>query len=269
MPQRFLRPGITNSERWNSVSFDAQSFYIRILTEVDDYGRCDGRPSVLLGKCFSIWNEQNPDKNIDLQQVLFMLQQLAASRLILIYEADGKRVLQMLQWQERIRAGTISKWPSAQNLQQLDTNLLPPSPSPTPTPSPTPLNGVVDEAFKTFWKKYPRKEGKGAAYKSFVRLKCYDMMEKIIPAIERHRKTEQWCKDGGRFIPHPTTWLNQGRWDDEGIDIQIKPVQDPNIFKFGTLSFSKERSPKRSDFQDDSSFKTCQTMFDNWLKRRP
>jgi hypothetical protein len=37
----------------------------------------------------------------------------------------------------------------------------------------------------------------------------------MIGAIEERRKTEQWQKDSGQFIPNPTTWLNQRRWEDE------------------------------------------------------
>lgn len=34
-------------------------------------------------------------------------------------------------------------------------------------------------------------------------------------AIAKAKASEQWNREGGRFIPNPTTWLNQGRWDDE------------------------------------------------------
>ena len=37
----------------------------------------------------------------------------------------------------------------------------------------------------------------------------------MITAIERWEQTEQWKDNGGRFIPHPATWLNQRRWEDE------------------------------------------------------
>ena len=29
------------------------------------------------------------------------------------------------------------------------------------------------------------------------------------------REVAQLQKDGGQFVPHPTTWLNQRRWEDE------------------------------------------------------
>jgi hypothetical protein len=141
MPQRFLRPGIRNSSKWNAVPFSAQSFYVRALTLVDDFGRYDGRASVLWGECFAVWNEQNPANPITLNDVVEMLQQLAAAGLVSIYEAGDKKVLQIEQWQERVREGTKEKWPanpeSCSNTRQpaaTCSDLLPPSPSPSPSP---------------------------------------------------------------------------------------------------------------------------------------
>jgi len=28
-------------------------------------------------------------------------------------------------------------------------------------------------------------------------------------------QSESWNRDGGRYIPHPSTWLNGRRWEDE------------------------------------------------------
>jgi hypothetical protein len=36
-----------------------------------------------------------------------------------------------------------------------------------------------------------------------------------VPAVEAQKKSKQWQKDDGQYIPNPSTWLNQGRWDDE------------------------------------------------------
>jgi len=68
--------------------------------------------------------------------------------------------------------------------------------------------------FAEFWKTYPRKEGKAAAEKAWSKAKGVDLST-ILQAIERARATEQWLKDGGQFIPHPSTWLTQRRWEDE------------------------------------------------------
>ena len=72
------------------------------------------------------------------------------------------------------------------------------------------------EHFKTFWTAYPKKAGKDAAKKSFVKRKFDEQaFEKVMAALNEQKASEQWVKDAGQFIPHPATWLNQGRFDDE------------------------------------------------------
>ena len=71
----------------------------------------------------------------------------------------------------------------------------------------------TDDGFATFWHAYPKKVGKWAAEKAWSKLK--PDLTAVLQSIERARATEQWRKDGGQFIPHPATWLNQRRWEDE------------------------------------------------------
>ncbi len=73
--------------------------------------------------------------------------------------------------------------------------------------------------FAEFWKEYPRKVAKAKAEKAWESVKPTDeVFEKIMQAVRRQKLSEQWRKDNGQYIPHPTTWLNQKRWEDE-IDI--------------------------------------------------
>ena len=75
------------------------------------------------------------------------------------------------------------------------------------------------ELFEIFWNCYPNKKSKQSALKSFEKLNFSEgLFEKIIKAVEIHKKTEQWIKDNGKFIPHPATWLNNKRWEDGVID---------------------------------------------------
>jgi predicted phage replisome organizer len=77
----------------------------------------------------------------------------------------------------------------------------------------TPIVPKVDKDFDVFWKAYPKKVGKGAAKKAFKKVKV--PVETLVSAIKRQERSEQWMKDGGQFIPYPSTWLNQERWEDE------------------------------------------------------
>ena len=75
---------------------------------------------------------------------------------------------------------------------------------------------ALDVAFQEFWKVYPKKIGKGAALKAWKKLKpSRELQTRMSSAIADQRQSDQWRKGDGQFIPNPSTWLNQGRWDDE------------------------------------------------------
>lgn len=71
-----------------------------------------------------------------------------------------------------------------------------------------------DGGFDRFWTAYPKKVGKGAAEKAFLRARLNGHLPEVLKAIESQKHSEQWQKDGGQFIPNPATWLNQRRWED-------------------------------------------------------
>lgn len=80
------------------------------------------------------------------------------------------------------------------------------------------------EGFDEFWKAYPRKIGKPAAQRAWRTLKPNkEAQGKILQGIERWIQTEQWKKANGQFIPHPSTFLNQRRWEDTPTPDEKKP----------------------------------------------
>lgn len=84
----------------------------------------------------------------------------------------------------------------------------------------------ANDGFMTFWKYYPRKVSKESAQKVWSKLTPdAGLQATILQAIEFQKRTEQWQKDGGRFIPHPATWLNGRRWEDEApCQVQGTPI---------------------------------------------
>ena len=67
--------------------------------------------------------------------------------------------------------------------------------------------------FDRFWAAYPRKVDKKKARLAFAKVRA--PVEKLLAALEVQKKAPQWVKDNGAYIPHPTTWLNGERWEDE------------------------------------------------------
>ena len=90
------------------------------------------------------------------------------------------------------------------------------TPTVTDTKTDSSVVSLNEKRFEEFWKLYPRKEGKGAARKKWDQISPNaELFDKIITAIQDNiNNNAQWKKDNGQYIPHPTTWLNQGRWDD-------------------------------------------------------
>jgi len=69
--------------------------------------------------------------------------------------------------------------------------------------------------FHVFWGNYPRKVGKPTALRAWNKIIRSVASMVIIQGLERWKQTEQWQKEGGKFIPYPATFLNQRRWEDE------------------------------------------------------
>lgn len=97
-------------------------------------------------------------------------------------------------------------------------------------------NAKYTPEFETFWSAYPRKEGKGDAFLSFI-VATKDLgvsLQTLLDGIERYKKTEQWNRSGTKYIPHPVTWLNQKRWEDSPEEQRKQPTKS----KGNTLSES-------------------------------
>lgn len=87
------------------------------------------------------------------------------------------------------------------------------------------------ERFERFWAGYPKKTGKDAAWREWLkRSPSVDLTERILASVQQQRSSSQWLKDGGQFIPHPRTWLNQGRWQDEAeVPAERQPWICPHV----------------------------------------
>jgi hypothetical protein len=70
--------------------------------------------------------------------------------------------------------------------------------------------------FEKFYNKYPKKVKKQEVKKWFLKNKpSNELFSSMMNSLEQFRASKDWQKDGGQFIPYPSTWLNQKRWEDE------------------------------------------------------
>ena len=203
------------------LSQGAEILFYRLIVKADDFGRFHANPKIIIGSCF-------PLRMPKVKQVVEWLSELCQAGLIHIYSADGdKKYIQFETWSNhQQRRSNKSKFPEPIaidiNCNQLLANV--------------PVNENVNENenvnvnenanapkgkpvlddFNKFWELYPKKVGKKDALKAWQKLKPDEALTKtIVDGVKKWQELKQWAEDGGRFIPHPATFLNGERWNDE------------------------------------------------------
>ncbi len=77
-----------------------------------------------------------------------------------------------------------------------------------------------EQLFDEFWAQYPKKRSKGQAERAWVKIKPDEQLFKaILDGLERAKKSRDWLKNEGQFIPYPATWLNAKGWEDVHNDL--------------------------------------------------
>lgn len=75
------------------------------------------------------------------------------------------------------------------------------------------------EWFNKFYDRYPIHKGRKAAIRAWDKLKpSLELCKVIEAALQRDIDSPEWNEDGGAYRPHPASWLNGRRWEDEPGD---------------------------------------------------
>jgi hypothetical protein len=218
MPDRIVRAGILTSDRVNALSWAGEVFYRRLMSVVDDFGRYDGRLSVIRGAIYSLKLDRVSDSDIGK-----WIRECEEAGLVRRYTVEDKPFIELPKFGQKIRA-KFSKWPdpptSANTCQQvsadasvvvfevgdvIDKKLSSGKPDLPP--------GFV--RFWTAWPKTERKQGKAKCLEIWKRKKLEAQADGIVLHVERMAQSESW-RTG--FDPMPTTYLNEMRWDGAELD---------------------------------------------------
>lgn len=78
----------------------------------------------------------------------------------------------------------------------------------------------ASDRFSEFWAIYPRRQAKAAAVKAWNKAVKRADVEVILEAAARYRDDPQ---REPQFTAHPSTWLNQDRWEDEPLPAPSSP----------------------------------------------
>lgn len=224
---RNIKPGFFTNDMLAELPALTRLFFIGLWTLVDRDGRIEDRPKKLKAECMP-YDDMDADAALDA---------LEKSGFILRYVSGGTRCIQVMNWAKH-QNPHIKEQPSsipapdksgASPVQTPDEELplpevarlipdslpLIPDSSVNP-PTPRKRGSAGADGFDEFWSAYPRKTAKPAALKAFCKLApSAELLDDLLQAIARQKSWPAWCKDEGQFIPHPATWINGRRWEDQ------------------------------------------------------
>ena len=235
---RNIKPGFFKNEELVELPFEDRLLFAGLWTLADCRGVLEDRPKRIKMEIF-------PADNVDVGECLARLSERG---LVVRYDADGTaaiflpgfarnqnphqnekpsgillpdecaQVTDSIGAQDEYGAGTRVAPEQHQSnradslfTDSLSTDPLTPD---TPEPQASPA-GEYTPAFNQFWGAYPNRKGKAQAFKAWRKLSLPDRDAALRDVPERLRRDREWIKDGGQYIPHASTYLNQRRWDDD------------------------------------------------------
>lgn len=90
------------------------------------------------------------------------------------------------------------------------------------------------DRFPDFWASYPKKVAKPEAQRAWNKLKVTDdLADLIINDVEQKANGSDWARENGRYIPYPATYLNQHRWEDEGVHREVGSLEKQILREWG------------------------------------
>lgn len=187
--------------------------FIGLWCLADKAGRLEDRPQRIKIQIL-------PYDNVDIGAAL---DDLAMASFIFRYEADGQKLIQIRSFQKHQRPHSTEK---ESELPQYNGEITVKQPLNNIEATVTKQQErkgkerkgtyICSTEFLKFYESYPRKVGKEPAWKAWKKRNGdRPDIETLLKILEEQKRSDQWQKEGGQFVPLPATWINQGRWDDK------------------------------------------------------
>lgn len=207
---RTIKPKFFKNEDLAALPVEWRLLFIGLWTQADKAGRLEDRPRRLKAELF-------PYDDLDVDAGLGCL---ANAGFLTRYDRNGCHYIAIAKWekhqQPHVREADSEIPPPDDHEHGASTVLAAQEGKGTGREQEGKGTSTALRArFERFWQAYPRKVGKDAAWAVFQRKgPDDDLTDAMIAAVDRAKRSAQWQKDDGQFIPHPRTWLSQGRWQD-------------------------------------------------------
>lgn len=229
---RSILPDFYRSEDIGALDWHDRLVFIGLWSYVDDNGVGRDNDRLITSDLFPL----DGDPTESLRRVSTALDALARGGQIQRYKVGGVAYLFVTNWDkyQRVQNPGRARYPrpTCDNVEPTETlprvSVDPPE-TLTPgegekgrrgegeegelLPSPAaPSRTTEPIGFPLFWEHYPRKVGKDAALKAWAKAVRRADPAYIASAAARYAADRNLPEP--QFIPHPSKWLNDGRWDD-------------------------------------------------------
>lgn len=237
MPSRILREGIIDSESFGSLTEGAQLLYYRLLSMVDDFGRYEANPRLLIIRLFP-WAQDRYDAHMMASRLGELSEGLDPR--IKLYSVGNKQYLEIIDSQRTPRARK-SRYPDP--LESVGVHRTPlesvvKQQTSSNTNTNTNTNTGEESARETadefefvdwceaVWARHPKKTYKRLAFVSLASRFAEDIPARSVfdKNHRLHCETPEWRKAGGSFAPPLCAPDDHGFVPDEGW--KYPPMRD-------------------------------------------
>lgn len=246
---RSIKPEFWRSDAITRLPREVRLLFIGLWSYVDDNGVGVDDERMIVADLFALEEDTNEVRTFVREGLATLSREMRVTR----FEVSGKRYLWIRNWFEHQRVDRANKprYPLPPEVATSEDGPDGPDGSESSRQSRESSStgtevqgssGAVEvktsalrapEMFARFYAIYPRRIGKKAAEKAWVKaLKDGADPESLISAAQRYAASR--VGQDPKYTPHPATWLNQGRWEDEPErpGFQAANQTDQNIAAF-------------------------------------
>ena len=97
MPNRIIKESICSSEEIDNLKWFEEVVFYRLIVNCDDFGRFDGRPSIIKSRLFPLKD------NVTVKAIADALNTLVSIGLVRLYEYESRPYLYLPTWEKHQR----------------------------------------------------------------------------------------------------------------------------------------------------------------------
>lgn len=197
------------SPRVNILTPQAELFYRRLMSVVDDYGRYFANPTLLRAACYPFQIDRVKEDSISKH-----LAECIDARLIVPYTVAGTAYLQLLDTRQQIRAKSKFPQPPDSLISKCEADAKQMESGGQANALVVEVEDVVvPDRFAEFWNAYPKKGQKPQCLAKWKLKKLDPLADIIVAHVTAMAGSDAWQKSEGQYCPNPLTYLNQERWE--------------------------------------------------------